>query len=135
MFTQIVSLAPKPPKISISGPGVCSYCHNGGACDRLEGIIMYLLSLVFSFSDKIGVGEVAKLLITFKSPLSVEMTDVTLNMDVEELSGGKFAILYNMGIHEVSILSEVALQPKEGCILGLKVLKVGKVRKSYPVRC
>lgn len=55
---------------------------------------MYLLSLVFSFSDKIGVGEVAKLLITFKSPLSVEMTDVTLNMDVEELSGGKFAILY-----------------------------------------
>lgn len=46
-----------------------------------------------------------------------------------------YSIIYSLGIHEVSILSEVTLQPKEGCILGLKALKVGKVRKLYPVRC
>ena len=43
-----------------------------------------------------AVGKVAKLLITFKNPLPVEMEDVTLNIDVADMIDGMYVCNFEL---------------------------------------
>ena len=42
--------------------------------------------LCYHPTDKLTLGKMAKLLISFKNPLPVEMKDIILNIDVDNLS-------------------------------------------------
>lgn len=100
IFSKIVSLAPLPPNITISGKG--TYIHNNytqSSCTYfilpvvlINAHAMYgcMLGLI---TGQIALGEKTKLLISFVNPLPVQMEDVTLNIDVDGMKEGKSALM------------------------------------------
>ena len=59
MFSTKVPVAPNPPELKITGP------------------------------DKIGLGDEAKVRVTFVNPLPVKMENITLNVESDELLNGE----------------------------------------------